>query len=479
MLVGDAVHATAATSPDRLAILHGDAAITYGVLDQRVEAVAAALRRAHPELGTPGDHTVALLLDDPGDFLAAFLGVVRAGGIAAPLSTSWSPAQVEAATEVAQPIDVIEERTLAGLEGSGAADPAPLVAPSDAPFYIGFTSGSTGAPRGVVRSHEAWVRSFQAMSAAFAIADGSRVLVPGSLFFSFSLIAALHALHTGGTVAVPDRDGPRGLLDAFEAGADVAHVLPSLLHEALLLASRRERRFTEVRRIICAGEALPTTTRALVAECCPAAALSEYYGASELGFVTHLEPADAADHPDSVGRVFPGSEVAILDEHGTALPPGEAGLLCARTPYGGLRYVVADETSDTDLDVALNHHGWRTVGDLAWADADGFVYLAGRRDRMVVIRGENVYPEETERVLTAQPGIARAAVVAQPLDRPTHLTALVQPSGATLNTSELLEACRGALPPRKRPRRIITVAEMPITSTGKIDYSALHAHLED
>src|SRR5690606_28163093 len=124
-----------------------------------------------------------------------------------------------------------------------------------------------------------------------------------------------------------------------------------------------------------------------------------------LGFVTVLRPEDAAAHPGSVGRAFPGTEVTVLDERGEAVPAGEVGRLCARTPYGGLRYL-----GGGDLDVALDHHGWRTVGDLARQDTAGFVTLAGRRDRMVVIRGENVYPEETERALASMPGVARAAV---------------------------------------------------------------------
>jgi long-chain acyl-CoA synthetase len=473
MLVGDAVRRGAASSPDRPAISRGAAFVTYGSLAARIEGIAGTLQREHAAFEGTTIPIVALLLDDSIEFLAGFLSVVRAGAIAAPLSTAWPPAQLARVRDAAQPIALIDHAALEALDDTAGAPRAVSRGP-EVPFYAGFTSGSTGEPRGIVRSHAAWLRSFDAMSTAFGVPDGARVLVPGSLFFSFSLIAALHTLHTGGTLLVPDHEGPRGLAAALAEGADAVHVLPSVLHETLALADRRGQTFADVRRIICAGEPLSAETRALVAARCPRAELFEYYGASELGFVTLLDPAGAAAHPGSVGRPFPGSEVAVLDDEGRPLPPGETGLLCARTPYGGMRTLDGD-----DLDVTLDHHGWRTVGDLASRDVEGYVTLSGRGDRMAVIRGENVYPEEIERVIAGLPGVARVAVLPLPAATPTHLVAAVQVDGEGPNADAILEACRAALPPRKRPRRLVLVESMALTGTGKIDYGQMRDVITD
>jgi long-chain acyl-CoA synthetase len=471
MLIADAAIETARDVPDRVAVVRGAECVTYGELGQRIEATAGQVTRA---CGDARGRAVALLIEDPVELLAAFLGVVHAGGVAAPLSAEWTPDQRQRAVEACGATLVIAKPVRLGPVGDDTAV-RPRVQPG-APFYVGFTSGSTGEPRGVVRSHEAWTRSFEAMSAAFGIEPGAGVLVPGSLVFSFSLIAALHALSIGGTVVLPARPGVRGLLDALAEGADAVHVLPSVLREALTLAERRGQSFEGIRRIICAGEPLGAETRALVARRCSGARLYEYYGASELGFVTLLEPEAAVERPESVGRAFPGSEVAVLDELGEAVPPGVTGLLCARTPYGGLRYAGGE-----DLDVALAHGesaaGWRTVGDLARMDADGYVTLVGRRDRMVVIRGENVYPEAIEAVLSTLPSVRRIAVLPEPADRPSHLVAVVEVDEG-VEVAAILDAARVGLPVRQRPRRVVRLEAMPLTATGKIDLAALAALIE-
>ena len=463
----------AARAPERVAIRRGAETLTYGELAARVHAVARGLRARTGGARRP----VALLLADGPEFLVAFLGAVQAGGIAAPLSPAWSAAERERALDLCRPAALVTDGRAAGL-GPGWADlaalagepggPVDLDAASSDLFYLGFTSGSTGAPKAVARSHRAWVLSFLAMSLEFGIGPGERVIVPGSLFFSFSLIAALHALAVGGTVVLPARDGVRGLLAALAEEEGTLYALPSLLAEAAALAERRGRRFPGVRRIICAGEKLRPETRRVAARAFPGAALYEYYGASELGYVTVLRPEDYAARPDSVGRPFVGSRVAVLDGAGRPVPPGAVGLLCARTEYGFAGYY-----GQPELDATVEHHGWRTAGDLARQDAEGFVYLVGRRDNMAVIRGENVYPEEVEAVLAGVPGVVRAAAVPLPPGAPTHLVAVLQVQGPPPDPQAVLAACRRALAPRKVPRRVVVLEELPLTAAGKLDRARL------
>jgi long-chain acyl-CoA synthetase len=337
---------------------------------------------------------------------------------------------------------------------------------SDAPFYVGFSSGSTGQPKAIVRRHGAWLSSFLAMSIEFGLRPETAIAAPGSLFFSFSLIAALHALTIGATLIVPGRDAS-GPTETLVPGPHTAYLLPSLLAGAVRRAGRRGERFTGIRQIICAGETLSAGTRAEAAAIFPRATIREYYGASELGFVTVIDDAEAAARPGSVGRAFLGAEIAILDDRGLPLRPGEVGRIGARTSYGFAGYA-----GDPLGAARIAPFGWPSVGDLGWRDADGYLYLAGRADRMVVIRGENVFPEQAERVLLAHPAVADAAVIPDREERPRGLVAYVVRREAVA-ARELIGACTRQLPTRAVPQRIVFRDAFPQTATGKVDRAAL------
>ncbi|MBI3964840.1 MAG: AMP-binding protein [Chloroflexi bacterium] len=479
MLIGDGLWHWARLQPGRTAIRCGDRTWSYGALANRVRAVAVGLgshlegRRTSP---------VALLVSDQAELLPWFLAIVEAGGVAAPLNPSWTNAELALALEVLQPDLVLTERPIRdcpvpvvlldeldpGRRGPvepnlGGREVGDLGTDPSSPFYIGFTSGSTGAPKGVVRSHRAWVNSFFAMSLEFGIGRDDAVVVPGSLYFSFSLIAALHALFIGATVVLLPKPDPRSLLTVLESTPSTVYLLPSVLNELVRLAERKGVLLPRVGRIICAGEKLSPDTKQCVTRVCPGAALYEYYGASELGYVSVLGPEDHDRRPDSVGRPFIGTRVAVLDEEGRPVPAGEIGLLCAQTEYGFSGYWRCP-----DLDDWVEHFGWRTAGDLARQDSEGFLSLVGRRDNMVVIRGENVYPEEVETVIASLPGVTRAVVLAEPQESPTHLVAVVQTATPGLEAERILRHCRVRLSARKTPRRVVLVPDLPTTATGKL-----------
>jgi long-chain acyl-CoA synthetase len=443
--------------------------LSYGQLRQKAQAIAAGI--AH-RTGGCESAPIGLRLEDGLDFLAAFLAVTEAGGIAVPVHTRWTASETAVAVDLCKPRLCISDArgaalgvdtvTLNELEREGGGGPV-SPAGSDDPFYIGFSSGSSGTPKAIVRNHRAWLQSFLAMTAEFGVGPGGRVAIPGSLFYSFSLIAALQALYVGASVLLPARRGIRGALELLNDRPLTLYALPSLLAEVLRAAERRSSRFPAVETIICAGEKLRAETRQAAVGIFPNAAVLEYYGASELGFVTVIDGCEASARPDSVGRRFLGTNVAILDEGGQAMPSGAIGLLCAQTEYGYAGYA-----GRPGQEAETAHHGWQTVGDLAWQDDAGYVYLAGRRDNMVVIRGENVYPEEVERVISGLFGVKEAAVVPEPPGAPTHLAALIVARAGGTDAGTILAACRRRLSPRKVPRRVVFVPGLPRTATGKL-----------
>lgn len=477
MLISDGPLRWALREPGRTAIAAGDRMLTYGALAARAGAVGAGVAAM---LGTERQQPVALRLPDPLAFLPAFLGVAAAGAIAVPFDPRWGRRQAESAESSCPPAlrigppppgSVHSWQSLVEVEAAGAAGgpPGAAGATSASLFYAGFSSGSSGRPKAIARTHAAWLNSFLAMGVEFGIGSGTAVAVTGPLASSFSLIAALQALFVGATLLLPAGQGAGPILHCLQGEGTVVYALPSTLQALTGHAGRRGRQLPGVCRIVCAGEQLPGGTRDAAARIFPCAEVVEYYGASELGFVTVCRGTDAIAHPGSVGRPFPGSEVAILDASGRPLPAGETGLLCARTEYGFAGYWGDERGAD-----AIAHHGWQTVRDLARQDADGFVYLTGRADAMLVVRGRNVFPEATERVILAIPGVAEAAVVGEPAGKPTHLVALVRAEGE-VTSAAVVAACHAELPPAQAPRRVQFVEALPHTPNGKLDRTRLPA----
>lgn len=440
-----------ARQPGRPAILNGARQTTYGELATEALAVARSVR---DRLGDGSRLPVALQAGGPHSFLAAFLGIVHAGAIAAPLSPDWTAQQVAAALRSCPPAMVLGD-----LQWPVDQRPAPAGPVSEAAFYVGFSSGSTGEPKAIVRSHDAWLKSFLAMNVEFGVGGNAVVALPGSLFFSFSLIAALQALYTGAAIRVPESPSAGSAVTALAADVDTAYILPSTLDTLSRRLASRGQTAPNLRRLICAGEKLHAATRQAARAAFPSAAITEYYGASELGFVTVIDDAETARRPSSVGRPFLGSQVTILDEHGDPCAPGEVGLVAARTGYGFCGYY-GDPAGSSRID----HHGWATVGDLGWLE-DGYLYLAGRRDSMAVVKGVNVYPEQVEMAIHSVAGVEAVAVVAEPAARGPGLVAYVV-TGGPQDPAAIRRAC-SHLGPQAIPR-VEFVREIPRTATGKV-----------
>jgi long-chain acyl-CoA synthetase len=360
-----------------------------------------------------------------------------------------------------------------GGHSPGHASPPPVA--DESPFYVGFTSGTTGRPKGFVRSHRSWLRSFAASAAVFAITDSDHVLAPGPLDHSLFLYAAVHGLSVGATVYLHRRFSPTAVLAALDRHPITrVYLVPTMLAALVRAADRTApRRFPAVRSVICSGARWPVAVQDRVADLFPNAEPIDFYGASELSFVSVRRPS-ADDLDTSVGRPFPGVEIALRRDDGTAVDVGEAGRLWVRSDMMFSGYLEPDATGAT-RDAA----GWVTVGDMARRDAGGRLYLIGRAGAMLVCGGVNVFPEEIEDVLMQLPEVAEAAVVGIPDDRwGDLLCAIVRwRDGSRLPRERLREHCRERLAHGKRPQRWLQAADLPRTSSGKIARAALAHHV--
>lgn len=462
----------AAIRPGQIALVCGSGSLTFAALHERIEALAFQLRRRSPA-APPRQPRIGILLEDPLQALLAFFAAGRAGGIALMLDTTWPDALREQILTASAPDLVLNAATFEVL-AAGAEEPPPYTLPVPASgdlFYAGFTSGSTGTPKGFARTHRSWTESFRLSAAAFGTSAADKVLVCGGLVHSLHLYAAVEGLCAGACVELMPRFQPKSVARRLaEAGITILYATPTQLQ----LILRDIEAAPSLRLVLSSGAKLQPEDRQLLGRRLPGVRLCEFYGASEMSFVS-LQDGVAPD--GSAGRPFPGVSVEIRDADGCVLAPGETGHLWVRSPLLFQGYICGGGEEVRWQD------GWLTIGDRGWFDDAGYLYLAGRDKRMINSSGLNIFPEEVEQVLRAVPGVTAAAVFGVPDRlRGQRLVAAIWPdpeaAGSLIDGSQLRRAVLAALGRARCPRNFLLFNAFPLTPGGKADLPALeHAVL--
>ncbi|PWC37926.1 AMP-binding protein [Azospirillum sp. TSO35-2] len=453
-------------TPDHPALVFDGAAIRYGALLDRVRRAGAGVAALRSTLGQDGrPPRVALSLGNRAELPALFLGIVAAGGVVGLLDPKWSAGQTAAALDTLQPDLHLTADSAAGWI---AAQPAgwdiPAVDPRT-PFLVGFTSGTTGRPKAFIRNQGSWLATLAASRVEFGIGPDDIVLVPGPLVHGLGLYGAVEGLSAGATVEVqPKFDADDAAARLAGRGVTTLVVVPTMLVGILDAAERAGMRFPALRRVVSSGAKLAPAVHDRLAALCPDAVVLEYYGASELSFVSLRSSREGAP-ADSVGRPFHGVDISLRDDDGHPVERGRPGTVWVRSAMLSDGYLgPADGSGYRERD------GWGTVGDYGWFDESGWLRLVGRAGDMVITGGLNVYPAEVEAALRAHPAVAEAVVFGLPDPYwGDALSAVVWwrgPARATL--AELRGWCHGRLEGYKAPRRLFAAADMPLTGSGKI-----------
>jgi long-chain acyl-CoA synthetase len=398
------------------------------------------------------------------DFAVRFAAAVAGGRQCAVLDPAW-PAQ-------------LYSEILLRLEGSAApvavsAGDALVDGPPESTFLIGLTSGTTSVPKAFTRSRRSWQESFDASIEFFGLRQDDVTLAPGPLAASLNLYALAECLYAGSEFQTLEN------FDVGDVHAAITHdrvtrlvLVPTMLR---LLSERGLTGCVDasgVRTIICAGSKLDARTLEAARRWAPNATIFEYYGASELSFVSGVglpagELLDAGG--TGIGRPFPGVEVRILDDGGDALPDGEPGNICVRSGLVSNGYLWGD-----DGEALRSFDGsWFTVGDQGYLD-DGALHILGRRADMILTSGKNVYPQEVELALASVPGVAAAVAAGIPDDiRGQRVVAGVVASHGGITATQLKAGLENILPRDKRPLQYFALTELPTTDRGKVSRNIL------
>ncbi|TVR82950.1 MAG: fatty-acyl-CoA synthase [Rhodospirillales bacterium] len=503
--VGDATLAERALAwagrrPSRPALIEDGAALSFGDLARRVLRVAqnvAAVLASSPRSPAGRPPSVGLLLRHGIACPEMLLGSALGGAAAAVFDPAWPEAELRRVLEQVEPRLVFADPAVADTVAamvpgtpcvalSGGAysfetwasespgRPPPIAA--DDPFYIGFTSGTSGTPKAFVRSHRSWVATLDAALAEFPLQAGAHVLVPGRLHHSLFLWAVVESMAAGATAhLLPRFDAETALACLTEAPIARIHGVPTMYTAMVEAAGRSRRSFPGVRTVLSAGAKLAPALRQALAEVFPEAEVIEYYGASETSFVTIARDRDMPP-ADSVGRPFPGVELAIRHQDGTPAAACETGVLYLRSGMLCRGYLGRRDASG----FRIGADGWATVGDHARIDHDGWVYLAGREGDMVVSGGLNIYPAEVEAALARLPEVTEAVVFGVPDPYwGQRLVAVVRWAGtAVLSREALRDRLSAEFSRAKCPQQVFATGRFPLTAGGKIAVARLRAQVQ-
>jgi long-chain acyl-CoA synthetase len=493
--VADLVRTAAAEHGDRTAFRTLDGAtLTWAEVDARVGEAAATLR-AHG--AQPGDR-VAIALPNSVAFAVAFWGALRAGAVVVPVNPAYTPREQQHIVTDSTPTLLIRSTELLpeAVEadaGRGAADsgwrapgePGPLseAVPRSAPAQppsntavICYTSGTTGAPKGALLTHDNFLSNLRAFAGLDALRltedDVPLGLLPFFHIFGLNVILNAAALH-GASVLVMDHFSPAGSLKALaEHGVTVAYGAPPVFAAWCAVGEDEAPPLPRLRAAVSGADSLPERVwhgfhhRFGVP-------IQESYGLTETAPGLTSNAAAPEPRAGTVGMPLPGVEIRLVGPDGAVVGAGQPGEIVARGPnvFGGY-HGRPDATAEV-----LDADGWFRTGDLGEWDADGYLRIIGRLKDMVIVSGFNVYPREVEEVLLEHPGVADAAVVGIPDGRTgERVRAVVVPAdGHTLDEAALLAHCRERLARYKLPREVVLVAALPRRTTGKVSRDTLRA----
>jgi long-chain acyl-CoA synthetase len=497
--------------PDRLAYIMAGSGqtLTYAQLDRESNRLAHLFRQH----GIRAGDTVAVVLENRIEWPVVVAAGMRSGLYVTPVNWHLNPAEIAQLladarpaaliTSVAIAADLAPLAGLAGLAGvaglagdlngiatwcvdgdrAGFADlraamavqPATAIDDEALGARVLYSGGTTGRPKAfrqkLLGIHPAAAPPRHAeLTERLDVGAGTVLLSPAPSYHAAPFTFQLITLAAGGTVVCMERFDAAAALTAMRAyGVTHSQWVPTMLVRLLRLG-RNERglAFPAHRVAFTSGAPCPPEVKLDIMQWW-GPVLHEYYGASEGYGHTYISPQEAFVRPGSVGRPLSGTRIHITDPAGHELPAGQAGRVCFAAP-ADIAYRNAGDGAASEL---------RSMGDVGYVDAEGFLFLVGRETMTIVSGGVNIYPPEIEAVLLTHPDIVDASVIGEPdPEFGERVVAVVEPRPGTDSgalSEKLVQLCRERLAHFKAPRRVVVVDRLPRRPNGKLNTDGVRA----
>ncbi|HEX2049143.1 MAG TPA: AMP-binding protein [Actinomycetota bacterium] len=469
---------------NKTAIVDRSGTMTWRELDRRGNRVARALRR----MGLRGGDRVAILLRNSREFVEVVVGAQKVGLVACPMNTWAKPRELSATLENAHASVLFYDAKHAEQVAAAAPDDLPLVVvgdgaagtryddfldgSSDAPVppftrdpgstrIVIHTSGTSGTPKGASRDDAAGgIRSFAKLLDVLPYRRSDVVYVPAPMFHSFGYATFAFGAVVGATMVLPEKFDPeRSLALIEEHRVTAASLVPVMIKRILDLDPGVKARYdlSSLRIVVASGSAMSPKLRRAATELF-GDVLYDLYGSTETGWVAIATPADIAAKPTSVGRAAPGIEIGVFAPGGERAAPGEPGELFVRSDLLFEGYTSGGSRPTRD--------GFVSIGDVGRVDEEGYIFVEGRADDMVVVGGENVYPIEIESLIESIDGVREAAVMG--VEDEEYGEVLAAFVAGSASPDDVVATCQRELASYKVPKRVEIVDELPRTATGKV-----------
>jgi long-chain acyl-CoA synthetase len=478
--------------PDAVAIIDGERSLTYRQLKARMEQVAASLQRD----GLTPTQAIAICAYSSMEYMVVFLGALKAGIAVSPLAPSSTAEQLitmlddcaaallfldeSVATLMAPVAERMKARRIA-VDGSDAGKAlASWLAPESAscapveiqpawPFNIIYSSGTTGAPKGIVQSHAMrWVHVQRAVDSGYG--PDTATLTSTPLYSNTTLVSVFPTLGLGATLILMKKFDARAYLELAQNHRATHTMLVPVQYRRIMSLPDFERfDLTSFRMKYSTSAPFAADLKADVLKRWPGG-LIEFYGMTEGGGSCRLI---AHEHPDklhTVGQPLPGHEVRLIDEDGKQVAAGEIGEVVGRS--ASMMNGYHNQPEKTAAAEWYSPEGLRFIrtGDVGRFDADGFLILMDRKKDMIISGGFNIYPTDIESVIAQYPDVLEAAVVGVPSEQwgETPVAFVTALPGRTLDLAALARFVNERVGKTQRPSAYEIAHSLPRSAIGKV-----------
>lgn len=466
--------------PQRCAIKDGARDVSYQDLVNDAASIAAQLRS---EGISKGDR-VAVILPNNSEFVAAYYGVLMAGGIVVSLNAAAKARELaawlrdcDAAFVYADESNAEVRASLAALEhppkllNAAAASRAELLVhrgQEDDPACILYTSGTTGQPKGVVLSHKNILSNTSAIVEYLRLTCDDSIVTVLPFYYSYGSSVLHTHLKVGGRLILQKNFVyPHAVIETLSAERATGFAgVPSTFALLLSRVKLQDYDLSAVRYVTQAGGAMAPALTQRLREAFPLAEIFVMYGQTEAtARLTYLPPHALDAKLGSVGIPVPGVKIEVRTEHGTPAPVGQVGDIWASGPNIMLGYWRNEAATAEVL-----RDGWLKTGDMGRMDEDGYLYIVGRRSDMIKTGAHRVHPQDIEDVIAELVEVQEVAVVGEDDEMlgQTIKAFVVPAAGAQISPMRVQAYCRERLAAYKVPKTVVIVSSLPRTSSGKI-----------